>query len=98
MSSGQTRIDTTPKEKARDPAKWKSLEDRGQGRKEKLRQLDDFFAEARAYARRRRVRRILPSCLRGKRWCPVVRGEIPVTIHADDERQIRRGGGVGDDE
>ena len=43
-------LDTTPKEKSRDPAKWKSLEDQDKERKGKLRQLDDFFAEARAYA------------------------------------------------
>src|SRR6478736_4406370 len=40
-------LNTTPKEKSRDPAKWKSLEDQDKERKEKLRQLDDFFAEAR---------------------------------------------------
>ena len=82
-------LDTTPKEKARDPAKWKSLEDQDKERKEKLRQLDDFFAEARAYAKAKAGAKDFAIVPAWEAMVPVVRGEIPVTIHADDERQIR---------
>lgn len=82
-------LDTTPKEKARNPAKWKSLEDQDQERKEKLRQLDDFFAEARAYAKAKEAAKDFQIVPAWEAMLPVVRGEIPVTIHADEVRQIR---------
>lgn len=82
-------LDTTPKEKARNPRQWKSLEDQHKERKEKLRQLNDFFAEARAYAKAKdngKDFQIIPAW---EAMLPVVRGELPVTIHANDARQIR---------
>jgi len=82
-------LDTTPKERSRDPKKWKSLEDQDDERKEKLRQLDDFFAEARAYAKAKDGAKALQIVPAWEAMLPVVRGEIPVTIHADEIRQIR---------
>jgi len=82
-------LDTTPKEKSRNPTKWKSLEDQDKERKEKLRQLDDFFAEARAYAKAKESTKDFQIVPAWEAMLPVVRGEIPVTIHADEVRQIR---------
>ncbi|MGC3960405.1 MAG: amidohydrolase family protein [Verrucomicrobiota bacterium] len=82
-------LDTTPKEKSRNPAKWKSLEDQDKERKEKLRQLDDFFAEARAYAKAKAGAKDFQTVPAWEAMLPVVRGKIPVTVHADDVRQIR---------
>jgi imidazolonepropionase-like amidohydrolase len=82
-------LDTTPKEKSRNPAKWKSLEDQDKERKEKLRQLDEFFAEARAYAKAKAGAKEFQIVPAWEAMLPVVRGEIPVTIHAEDVRQIR---------
>src|ERR1041385_8747367 len=88
-------LDTTPKEKARDKSKWKSLDDQVKERREKLKALDDFFAEARAYARAKDAGPQGGGApLPGKNppWeamLPVVRGEVPLTIHADEVRQIR---------
>ncbi len=82
-------LDTTPKERARDPKKSKSLEDQDKERKEKLRQLDDFFAEARAYAKAKAGAKDFQVVPAWEAMLPVVRGEIPVTIHADEVRQIR---------
>lgn len=82
-------LDTVPKEKARTPTKWKSLDDQDKERKEKLRQLDEFFAEARAYARAKQGAKDFPIVPAWEAMLPIVRGEIPVTIHADDARQIR---------
>ena len=82
-------LDTTPKEKSRNPAKWKSLEDQDKDRKEKLRQLDDFFAEARAYAKAKEGAKDFQIVPAWEAMLSVVRGEIPVTIHADEVRQIR---------
>ena len=84
-------LDTTPKEKSRNPAKWKSLEDQDKERKEKLRQLDDFFAEARAYAKAKEGAKDFQIVPAWEAMLSVVRGEIPVTIHADEVRQIRAG-------
>lgn len=82
-------LNTIPKEKSRDPAKWKSLEDQDKERKEKLRQLDDFFTEARAYAKAKTGATDFQIVPAWEAMLPVVRGEIPVTIHADEVRQIR---------
>ena len=82
-------LDAMPKEKSRNPAKWKSLEDQDKERKEKLRQLDDFFAEARAYAKAREGEKSFQIVPAWEAMLPVVHGEIPVTIHADEVRQIR---------
>jgi len=82
-------LDTTPKEKSRNPAKWKSLEDQDKERAEKLRELDDFFAEARAYAKAKAGAKDFQIVPAWEAMLPVVRGEIPVTIHADEVRQIR---------
>jgi imidazolonepropionase-like amidohydrolase len=82
-------LDMTPKEKSRNPAKWKSLEDQAKERAEKIRQLDDFFAEARAYAKAKSATKDFQIVPAWEAMLPVVRGEIPVTIHAEDVRQIR---------
>ncbi len=82
-------LDPTPKEKSSAPAKWKSLEDQDKERKEKLRQLDDFFAEARAYTKAKAGVKDFQIVPAWEAMLPVVRGEIPVTIHAEDVRQIR---------
>jgi len=81
-------LDTAPKERAREPRRWKSLEDQDKDRQEKLRQLNEFFAEARAYAKAKDGKdfQIVPAW---EAMVPVLRGEIPVTIHANDARQIR---------
>jgi imidazolonepropionase-like amidohydrolase len=84
-----SNLDTTPKDKSRNPAKWKSLEDQDKERREKLRQLDDFFAEARAYAKGKERSKDFEIVPAWEMMLPVVRGELPVTIHADDVRQIR---------
>jgi hypothetical protein len=43
-------LDTTPREKARDKAKWKSLDEQDKDRRLRLRAVEDFFEEAKAYA------------------------------------------------
>ncbi len=82
-------LDPTPREKSRDPAKWKSLEDQAKERQEKLRQLDEFFAEARAYAKAKSGGKDFQIVPAWEAMLPVVQGEVPVTIHAEDMRQIR---------
>lgn len=86
-------LDPTPKARARNKDKWKSLEAQDKERQEKLKALDDFFAEARAYFKAKdqakgddaRFQKV-PAW---EAMQPVVRGQIPITIHADDVRQIR---------
>ena len=85
-------LDTTPKERARDPKKWKSLEDQAKERREKLKALDDFFEEARAYAKAKDAAKDAAAFQKVPSWeamLPVVRGDIPITVHANDVRQIR---------
>jgi len=87
-------LDTRRKEEFKDASKFKSLEDQGKERQARLKALDDFFLEARAYAKARAA-----TAKSGKSdfginppWeamLPVVNGEIPIMVHADDIRQIK---------
>jgi imidazolonepropionase-like amidohydrolase len=86
-------LDTTPRERARNRSAWKSLDDQAKERREKLKSLDDFFQEARAFAKAREATKNgAPDPGRNPPWeamLPVLRGEIPITVHADEVRQIR---------
>jgi imidazolonepropionase-like amidohydrolase len=54
-----------------------------------IRALDDAFTAARAYARTRTAGVIADTDLRWEAMLPVLRGELPVFVHADDMKQIR---------
>jgi imidazolonepropionase-like amidohydrolase len=86
-------LDTTPKERLADPSKWKSFDDQDKERRKKLRELADFFDEARAYARAKdaATNGIAPpeKIPAWEAMLPYVRGELPLTIHADELRQIK---------
>ena len=87
------QLKTTPKEKIHKPAKWKSLDDQDKERRKKLRELDEFFAEARAYAKAKAAATNgLAPPQKIPAWeamLPYARGELPLTIHADELRQIK---------
>lgn len=85
-------LNVTPKELARN-AKAKSPEDQAKERTRRLKELDDFFAEAHAYAT---ARGVTPKdgkpAAKVPAWeamLPFVRGELPLIVHADDARQIK---------
>ncbi len=86
-------LDPTPKERSRNKEKWKSLEAQAKERQEKSKALDDFFAEARAYMKAKDQAKAAGAGFQNvpawEAMVPVVRGEIRITIHADDVRQIR---------
>jgi imidazolonepropionase-like amidohydrolase len=85
-------LDTTPRERARNRERWKSLDDQDKARREEIKALDDFFQEARAYAKARDAAKDSSAFLKIPSWeamLPVIRGEVPITVHADDARQIR---------
>jgi imidazolonepropionase-like amidohydrolase len=86
-------LDPTPKERSPNKDKWKSLEAQDKERQEKLKALDDFFAEARAYVKAKDQAKAAGAGFQNvpawEAMLPVVRSEIPITIHADEVRQIR---------
>src|SRR6266480_829426 len=87
-------LNTTPKEEFKDKSKWKSLEDQAKERREKIKALEDFFEEARAYAKAREAggKNGLPAENVVPAWeamRPYVRGDLPLMVHDDDERQIK---------
>ena len=94
-------LDTTPKEKALDRAKWKSLQDQAKERRARLRATEDFFEEAKAYAKAKE------AAAKGQASAPektpaweamlrYVRGDRPIMVHADELRQIRAAIGWAD--
>lgn len=85
-------LNVTPKELARG-SKAKSPEDQAKERTKRIKELDDFFAEAHAYAS---ARGITPkdgkAAAKVPAWeamLPFVRGELPLIVHANDVRQIK---------
>lgn len=87
-------LNTAPKSKSADKSKWKSLEDQAKERAEKLRSLNEFFLDAKAYSD------ALAASTNGQTarpllvpdWeamLPYVRGQLPLVVHADEFRQIK---------
>ena len=86
-------LDLTPKERAPDKSKLKSIEDQAKERRARLRAAEDFFEEARAYANARdaAIKGLTPSPERIPAWeamLPYVSGQLPIMVHADEIRQI----------
>ncbi len=80
-------LDTTPKGLVGDPKAWKSLDDQAKERRKKLQEIDTFFAETAAYQKgRTNGASVVPSW---EAMLPVLRGEVPLVIHANDLREIR---------
>ncbi len=97
-------LDLTPREGGRGggrgrrggggPGGPKSPNEQATERAAKVRSLDDFFAEARAYAKAREAGghdgvaapEVVPAW---EAMLPYVKGDLPVMIHADDFRQIK---------
>lgn len=82
-------LNLAAKEKARPPEKWKSPEDQDKERREQLRQLDEFWLQARAYSQAKAATKDFAIVPAWEAMLPILRGEVSVTVHADDERQIR---------
>ena len=87
-------LDTTPKERAADKSKWKSPDEQAKERQRKFKSLEDFFEEARAYDKAKAAggKNNLSSPEKVPAWeamLPYVRGELPITVHADDVREIK---------
>ncbi|MEO6036754.1 MAG: amidohydrolase family protein [Verrucomicrobiota bacterium] len=86
-------LDLRPKEKFKDKSKWKSLEEQARERLATLRALEDFFEEARAYektfARDATATSQSPKTPAWDAMRPFVRGENPIMVHADEQRQIK---------
>jgi imidazolonepropionase-like amidohydrolase len=80
-------LDTTPRDQARDKERWKSLEDQAKERRMRLKEIEDFFAEAESYAAQEHAEtKKIPAW---EAMIPMLHGEIPLVIHADSYRQIK---------
>jgi imidazolonepropionase-like amidohydrolase len=74
--------------------KAKSMEEQAADRRAKLRSAQDFFEEAKAYAKAKDVAAKSSHSVPEKipAWeamLPYVRGELPIMVHADETRQIK---------
>jgi imidazolonepropionase-like amidohydrolase len=87
-------LDYTPREQAPEPGRWKSLEEQARERAARLKELEDFFRQAQAYARAqdpdRPPRYHQPGTVPvWEAMLPFIRGQRPIVVHADEIRQIR---------
>ncbi|MBG89976.1 MAG: amidohydrolase [Verrucomicrobiales bacterium] len=80
----------TPKHRVSKPDDWKSPEDQDKNRKKKIKELKEFFADARAYLKAKQAA--------GNKWnevpaweamLPYLARKKPVMVHANDIRQIK---------
>ncbi|MBI3882035.1 MAG: hypothetical protein HY301_18485, partial [Verrucomicrobia bacterium] len=69
--------------------KPKPLDEQAKERAKKLKALDDFFSEAEAYDHARTADPKIPLVPAWEAMMPLVRGEVPLMIHAQDARQIK---------
>ncbi|MGV3774325.1 MAG: amidohydrolase family protein [Verrucomicrobiales bacterium] len=82
-------LNTTPADQFKNKENFRSLEDQAKARSLKIKDIDDFFAEATSYAaliQRSGPAKSIPA------WdamLPWVRKETPIVIHADEYRQIK---------
>ena len=81
------------RERSRQKEKPKSVEEQGRERRAKLRATEDFFEEARAYAKAKEsvakggsAPQIVPAW---EAMLPYVNGTAPIMVHADEFRQIK---------
>jgi len=87
-------LNTSPRPRGRGgPGQPKSLDEQAKERRAKIRATEDFFEEARAYAwaKAAAAEGKAPAPARVPAWeamSPYVQGELPITIHADEIRQI----------
>ncbi len=68
------------------PADAKSLDEQARERKEKVREIERFLADAEAWAKRDAKSPKVPAW---EAMQPVLRGEVPLIIHANGQREIR---------
>jgi imidazolonepropionase-like amidohydrolase len=84
-------IDFTPKSARPRDEHWKSPQDQVGDREKRLRELDESFNAADAYAKLEDAHKSEPGFKRVPAWEAMrsaVKGEAPVFIHADETRQI----------
>jgi len=83
-------LNTRPKETLRDPKKYKSPREQTRTRDKKLKTIDDFFDEAEAYARARKVGgatfKKVPAW---EGMLSALSGQQPIMVHANEVRQIK---------
>ena len=88
------RLNTSARPRMRDRSAIKSLEEQSREREANLKALDEFFLNARAYAKSRSALLTTGAPDPGinppwEAMLPVLHGEIPIMVHADDLRQIK---------
>ncbi len=84
------RLDLAPKSARGDG--WKSVEDQLKERSAQVREIDEYFNQAEAYAKSAAAHTNDTTFATIPAWeamSPVLRGEVPVLVHAEDAAQIR---------
>ncbi|MFN0069555.1 MAG: amidohydrolase family protein [Limisphaerales bacterium] len=83
-------LNTAPRGAAANPENWKSPDEQAKERDRRVKAIDDFFQDAEAYARAKVAEgesfTIVPAW---EAMLPALRGEVPLFLHADEQRQIR---------
>jgi len=90
----RVELDTSTRERGRGPrARPKSMDEQAKERRARQQALEDFFEEAKAYAKAKSASgNGVPAPEKVPAWeamLPYVRGELPIMVHADEIRQIR---------
>jgi len=82
-------LNDTPKELSNNPSGWKSPKDQAKQRKQRVREITEFFESAKAYVAHRKHNddaSKIPNWDSMRAW---VEGKTPLFIHANEKRQIQ---------
>jgi imidazolonepropionase-like amidohydrolase len=85
---------TRERGRGRGAGKGKSMEEQAADRRARLRAAQDFFEEAKAYAKAKdaSAKGSVPAPEKIPAWeamLPYIRGDLPIMVHADETRQIK---------
>jgi imidazolonepropionase-like amidohydrolase len=81
-------LNDRPKELSNNPSNWKSPKDQAKQRKQRVREIAEFFESAKAYVSHREQNEEahkIPNWASTTSWA---KGKTPLFIHADEKRQI----------
>ena len=81
-------LNDRPKELSNNPSSWKSPKDQAKQRKQRMREITEFFESAKAYVSHREQNKdahTIPNWASTTSW---VKGKTPLFIHANEKRQI----------
>ncbi|MBT5925914.1 MAG: amidohydrolase family protein [Verrucomicrobia bacterium] len=82
------KLNHSPKALSSNPSKWKAPMEQAKQRKQRIKEITEFFESAKAYVHHREADDSTVNIPNWESTLSWVKGEIPLFIHANEKRQI----------